>query len=75
MCECDGISNDKIQVYKIVDSETAPQELVYTNINDAIAHFQFLIENLDVGENFELKITKGEMTESQFENLPEYEGN
>ena len=73
MCECDGISNDKIQVYKVIDDETTPGGIVYKNIDDVVSHFQCWVENLSFGEEFDFKVTSEEMTESQFENLPEFE--
>lgn len=73
MCECDGISNDRIQVYKVIDDETTPVGIVYKNIDDVVIHFQSWVENLSPGDDFDFKVVSEEMTESQFENLPEFE--
>lgn len=74
MCECDGISNKRIQVYKVIDDETTPGGIVYNNQESVIEHFKSWLENTSPGEEFEFKVTSEEMTESQFENLPEYDG-
>lgn len=71
MCECDGISNDKIQVYKVIDDETTPNGVVYKDIDDVVTHFQCWVENLSPDENFDFKVISEEMTESQFEKLPQ----
>jgi hypothetical protein len=73
MCECDGISNDKIQVYKVIDDETTPNGIVHKNIDDVVTHFQSWVKNLSTGQEFDFKVISEEMTESQFENLPEFE--
>ena len=73
MCDCLGISNTKIQVYKVIDDETTPGGIVYNKTEDVIEHFKSWLENTSPGEEFEFKVVSEEMTESQFENLPEYE--
>lgn len=72
MCECDGISTEKIQVYKVIDDETRPGGTVYKNIDDIINHIQCWVENLSPGEEFEIKVISDEMTENEFENIPEW---
>lgn len=72
MCDSLGISDTKIQVYKVIDDETTGG-IVYNNTEDVIEHFKSWLENTSPGEEFEFKVVSEEMTESQFENLPEYE--
>lgn len=70
MCECDGISNEKIDVYKIIDDETTPMGIIYTHIEDVIAHIHSWLECASYGDEFEFKIQYDQMTESEYENLP-----
>lgn len=73
MCDSLGISDTKIQVYKVIDDETTPGGIVYNKTEDVIEHFKTWLENIGLGDEFEFKVVSEEMTESQFENLPEYE--
>lgn len=73
MCDSLGISDTKIQVYKVIDDETTPGGIVYNKEEDVIEHFKSWLENTSPGEEFEFKVVSEEMPESQFENLPEFE--
>ena len=69
---CDGMPDEKILVYKVIDDETAPGGIAYKKPEDVIEHFQSWLENVGIGDDFKIKVIVEEMTESQFENLPEY---
>ena len=72
MCDDAGISNEKIRVYKIIDEETAPGGIVYKDSDHLIFHINSWITDSENGEEYEFKIFVTEMTEYEFENLPEF---
>ena len=63
----------KIHVYKVIDDETRPEGIVFKSIDETMTHIRSWVESISQDDEFEIKVISDEMTESEFEDLPEFD--
>lgn len=65
------MENNKFKVYVINDGETS---LVYDDMDSALLHIQIVLEEKEIGDQFDLNFKVVEMTDEELMNLPEFDG-
>ena len=71
MCDNLGISDEKVEVYEL---NYLGQRVIFQDLGGLMVSLHADIENTDCDEPQEMTITKKLMRESEFKNLPEFEG-
>ena len=73
MCDNLGIDDTKVTVYSVID-DFINRAIIFDNLEDVIENFKSSIENMSEGDEYECTITVSQMTRSEIDNLPEFNG-
>jgi hypothetical protein len=71
MCDSLGISDEKINVFKFT---MLGQSIIYRTADEVIEAIKLEIDDNAGTFDLEFSLSRVEMKESEFENLPEFEG-
>ena len=74
MCDDQGISDEKVKVFSIVDMETAPSNILFEDIETLMEHIKTSAENLCDGDpEYDFTISVRMVRRSALNNLKELE--